>query len=1104
MTADGKGSKSSDKAAIDQATRHQKHEAGLLSQSDSPYTRQAYAIILLICVTCAGYRLGDRMAEANPPIPELVLPHVLIEAVKEGRAVVVIGAGASMECRSADGKWPPSADGLRDHLATKFLGTKNEKRDLATVAEMAINAGVGEPQVFDEVARQFKDFVSSKAHEKLGDFRWRGLATTNYDRFIERGYALNTAAIQTCVPFVKNEEPYEDRLRDEKNPVALLKLHGCLDHRLDRDVPLVLSNEHYATYEKGRDLLFGRLKDWAQSSVVIFIGYRLADPHIRDLLYKIDHTRRPRWYMVSPGGDEHDIRFWDKKGVEVLSTTFAGFMHALDTSVPQPFRALAPLPDTGQRPYLKYLKNGYPSDRLIEALERDFDYVHAAMPFDEVSAGRFYSGHDHGWSGIIRKYDFPRRLGEELLYAAVDVVPDSPAISLFVLEGAAGSGKTIALRRAAFDAATALDQFVLWLKPDGILRAEIIEELWELTELRLMIFVDHVSLHAEELERALNTLRRKNVQVTVVVSEREAEWGAYCGGLNAFLPSTSTLRRLSEREVEDLVDLLARHRCLGQLANLNRNEQIEAFLSKDRADRQLLVALHELTQGKPFEQIILDEYNRILGDAARSLYLDIATMHQFGVIARAGAISRISGIRFEDFKSDFIIPLTEIVRVTEDRFTGDAGYETRHSHVAEIVFRAVCDSDEARSAQLSRIVGGLDPGYSSDRRVLENVCKGRNIAKTFSSVQHARKIFEVATAALPDSAFLFQQAALLEMQHLQGSLEYAEELAQTARDLDQNNHIYIHTLAEVSRRKANAAPSLIKAEQLRAQSRRYLNEISINDPRKSLTFCNLLIDEVIELLRTLPEEPKTYMIIEFDRKVAEAKLRLDKARRDFPGEAEFPSAEGRLWQRLGDEVRAKRVLQQATALKANSSGVFLRLAQVQASSGEVERSTETLRAGLQRFPSDKQLHLELALRLIELHRITSPEIEGHFGASYGVGDHALDARFFHACYLFWVGKIEEAKNLFDEINSRASSDYRKRPNPEEGIIDQLIAQQTGTVASIRDDYFFIQSGCYPKQIFAHMTALNGVNISELNSGKQVRFRVRFNRRGPVASSVVVI
>jgi cold shock CspA family protein len=447
--------------------------------------------------------------------------------------------------------------------------------------------------------------------------------------------------------------------------------------------------------------------------------------------------------------------------------------------------------------------------------------------------------------------------------------------------------------------------------------------------------------------------------------------------------------------------------------------------------------------------------------------------------------------------------LTDIVGITVDRFTGDHGYETRHSHVAEIVFRAVCDTDEARSDQLSRIVSGLDPGYSSDQRVLENICKGRSVSRTFVSVEHARKIFEVATAALPESAFLFQQAAILEMQHSKGSLDRAEEMAQTARTLDQNNHIYVHTLAEVSRRKAVEAVSKIRAEQLRAQSRKFLNEIKNNDPRKSLTYCNLLIDEVFDLLRAIPEDPKEYLIIEFDKKVAEAKARLDKARGEFPGEAEFPSAEGRLWQRLGDEVRAKRVLQQAMTLKSHSSGVFLRLAHVQASGEDVGSSIKTLRSGLQRFPSDKQLHLELALRLVEQTQTTSPDIEGHFGASYGVGDHALDARFYHACYLFWAGKIEDCRNLFDEISKRSSADYRKRPNPEEGIIDKFITEQIGSVASVRDDYFFIQSGCYPKQIFAHMTALSGIDISEITSGKQVRFRVRFNRRGPVASSVTI-
>lgn len=54
-----------------------------------------------------------------------------------------------MECRHAHGtQRVPNAMQLRDHLAKKFLGTTNEERDLATVAEMAIVAGAGLPLVF--------------------------------------------------------------------------------------------------------------------------------------------------------------------------------------------------------------------------------------------------------------------------------------------------------------------------------------------------------------------------------------------------------------------------------------------------------------------------------------------------------------------------------------------------------------------------------------------------------------------------------------------------------------------------------------------------------------------------------------------------------------------------------------------------------------------------------------------------------------------------------------------------------------------------------------------------------------------------------------------
>lgn len=1035
---------------------------------------------------------------------QIVIPHTLAEAVRAGRAVAVLGAGASMECRQDDGRRRvPNAIQLRDHLARTFLGTTNEERDLATVAEMAITAGSGLPLVFDEVANQFRDFRTSDAHKGLAGFRWRGLATTNYDRFIEEGWRANPAAPQCCVPFVKDAEPYDDRLRAEAHPVALLKLHGCLDHRLDPDVPLVLSHEHYEGHDRNRMHLFQRLEQWAQSSVLVFIGYRLADPHIRRLIYKIDPSRRPQWYMVSPGGDEHDRRFWSGKNIELLSTTFGGFVEALDREVSDLFRAL-PLPeDAASRPYRRHFRTDQaPSEHLVTSLETDFVYVHAALPFEPVTAGRFYAGYDAGWCGIVRNYDFARKVSEDMLYAALDETRGAAPLRFALLQGQAGAGKTIALRRAAFDAATALDQLVLWLAEDGEPRADVLEELYSLTGLRVLLFVDHASLHAEALERMLYTLQARNVPITVIASEREAEWGTYCRGLDeAFSPTTHTLRLLSEREAETLVDLLERHGCLGHLVEKPRSERIAAFLDEARANRQLLVALHELTQGRPFEEIILDEYRRIHPEVARSLYLDIATMHQFGVVARAGAISRISGIRFSDFRDEFVAPLQDIVRVTPDRYTGDNGYETRHAHVARLVFRVACEGDEERAAQLARIITGLDSGYSSDRRILSGICRGREIAQTFANIASARDIFDTAMAALPSAAFLFQQAAILEMQHTGGALDRAEALALEARALDDGNHIYLHTLAEVTRRRARDTASPVLASQFRARSRSYLNEMPSADPRRSLSYCNLLIDETQNVLRALPDEPRNYQVIEFDGKVDEAVKRLQRAQREHPGEAEFPTAEGRLFQILGKEDRARRLLKAATGLRTNTAGVFARLARIEHRRGDLDAAIQTLESGLVRFGSDKQLHLQMALHLIEKRRMPTPVIEGHLRASYTTGDHAHDARLYHASYLFWTGRTDESRDLFEAVDRRTDPAYRTGSSPSEDVIAACIDEQAGTIEAVKNGYFFIRFGGWPKALFAHASALERERIEDVVVGATVRFRVRFARKGPVAAQV---
>ena len=354
-----------------------------------------------------------------------------------------------------------------------------------------------------------------------------------------------------------------------------------------------------------------------------------------------------------------------------------------------------------------------------------------------------------------------------------------------MLCGAAGSGKTIVLKRTAFEAATSSGALVLWLEESGALRPDVFVELHELCKRPIYLFIDQVALQVDKLLPLLRVARSRNMPLVVIGAERDSDWNTYCTHLDAeFPPQFLRAGNLSQNEVEGLLDLLERHDCLGLLKGRPREEQIREFMEKERADRQLLVALHELTQGKPFEEIVFHEHQRISPETARQLYLDIATMHQFSVKARAGTISRISGIAFRDYKESFFAPLQDIVKVEEDPYTGDYCYKTRHPRVAYLVFRHVCAEDEAKAHQFKRLTEGLDVGYSSDARALEEMTRGRALAENFLGVESVRELYEVAVKVAPKKAFLYQQWAIFELNHSSGSIEVAESQAVKARELD--------------------------------------------------------------------------------------------------------------------------------------------------------------------------------------------------------------------------------------------------------------------------------------------------------------------------------
>ena len=140
------------------------------------------------------------------------LPEALISEVQGGRVVLLLGAGASFDAKTPNGKSPLSALGLRDALSQRFLGGEFGEEQLVWVSELAASeAGLGRVQDF--VADQFKELDPAAFHLGLPEFRWHGIATTNYDRIVEKAYESVEDRVQELVPFISNDDRIDEKLR---------------------------------------------------------------------------------------------------------------------------------------------------------------------------------------------------------------------------------------------------------------------------------------------------------------------------------------------------------------------------------------------------------------------------------------------------------------------------------------------------------------------------------------------------------------------------------------------------------------------------------------------------------------------------------------------------------------------------------------------------------------------------------------------------------------------------------------------------------------------------------------------------------------------------
>ncbi|ANB03667.1 hypothetical protein ECTOBSL9_0939 [Ectothiorhodospira sp. BSL-9] len=1027
----------------------------------------------------------------------------LLDAVKKGKAIPIFGAGILHGAHFPTGKSPLLGEDLKILLSDHFLSGDHKNTSLAFVAELAVSqSDLFTLQRF--VADQFSDIKPATFHCDLTRFNWRALFTTNYDLLIEESYKASGNPLQRCQPILSNFDPL-DEIRRTDDRVPLYKLHGCVTRIRDVSLPLILNIEQYNDYLTNRDRLFTELFELAHENTLIFVGHSLQDADIREIIKRVDRTigqGRPQYYLIKPGVKISEVNLWAQKRIRALNGTLEDFVTALLDQVPEPHRALSfsTTPDTHPI-QSKFCTHNTLSEDILSFLTNDVQFIEQTLLTGTGTPQEFYRGHGQGWYPISENLDAPRTICRKLLADAIVIAEANRTDSadLFVIKGEAGSGKSVLLRRLAWDAGIHKSRICFYVSGLSSIDPERLEELHANIQERLFIFVDNAAQCICTINRLIKFARIRSLPITIITAERYTEWNDRCSTLDELVTAQYKLPYLGPDEIDALVTRLEKYDCLGEaLLPLTHKERVQRF--QDAFGRQLLVALHEVTMGRPFEDIIYDEYRSIRSDRARSLYRTVCILNRHRVPVRAGLIHRVFDIDWNDFQSQFLKPLEKVV-IASGHGERDLHYAARHPEIADIVFQRAYDSVQDRYHEYVRVLSLLNISYQSDRTSFRSMIRAKTILDLFPDSTDVQRIYDTVLECVGRDPYVLQQIANFERLRDNGNLRKAIDFLNEASNTAPKDGSILHSLATTwrDRAKTEADPGI--RDQYRAEARATLERLLRMDGHSAYTdsgIIDLAIDDVRDAIADSGTADRT-----LDHLVRNAEKAISESRRRFPSEGHLPALEATFAELLADTPRAVRALETACGQDPSDPFLAIRLSTIYRRQGRQPEAKSVLERALDSRRSDHRLNFFYADLLRGTDEASPKLLSYYFRRSFTPGDSSYEAQFWYSRFAIESDDATERKaagmtfsalrraKVPQAVKSKIR-DYHGGENP---------IRHRGRLTEKRGAYGFVNVRDFDITAFIHEEAFDDGLWELVSLGEDLKFNIGFAYTGLVCTKV---
>lgn len=1007
---------------------------------------------------------------------------ILIDAILSKNAVLFLGAGAVATSKLKDGSNSPLGNNLAKIIHQKFYPSEPYENESLQIVSSMVNSEFGNKRLFEFLQDIFSEIKPSDGLKKLTKLKWANIYTTNIDRAIETSYATNIDRAQNITTIVGVKDVSN---KDKNTNVNLYKLHGCISRP---ETSLVFSLEEYATYKEPHLKLFNQLSIDLVERPVIFIGYSMLDSNFQDVWNTVTKycgttSMTNRYFFISPKIKPSLRNFLESK-------KFICYEYGLDE-----FATHISNLTVGRRTTLRdYYVENTPNIEIFNkaSLEPETRYnlsQNYFFPRNEISKNlilnkNFYKGSQPNWSDIKHDLDISRDLVEDILFNFNNWY-SNPKFGFWLITGRAGDGKSTLLKRLSVEIANRIGESLLFAKAVADLSSNEILELYDKLKQPIVIVVDNTTDRITKINLLISELRAVKAKILIIGASRNSDWHANINDFY-FKPTEFNLTKLSDNEINLILEKLEKHDSLYTLKSHSLSRRFEIF--KEKANRELIVAMREATMALNFEEIIANEYTSIKSEIGRKVYLHICLINQFRYKIPQSLLVRILNLDYNKLYEEVFKYTKDIIFSDEDETFTDILLSSRHAVISEIVAKIYFSDDIKKVEFLKTIFKEYIPSNPLETSLVKKIYHHTTIRSLFEDAKIGTACYDQLIIQVPDDYYLLQQKSLFLINYTE-KFDEAKEVIKDAIRLNPNGNVLHHTHGTILMKQALFETDIDLSKYYLEEGKRIL----IRGARKNTNNIYNYHTLINYLISWYKKDD-----CQSDELIVEIQNLIDEATFKNPNDTLLLTEYGKVYQLLKDSEKSKDYFNKAIEINPRNMAARYLLTRIFMSEGEYKLALNICDDGI-KLKKDEVSINRLRFELLHIKDDISDDFiinEYEIYLSNFPKDNFI--KLCYASYLYTLKK-KACDKLFNELRYSEFMSYTDKLKINYEVNKILNCEnfiEVGFVATITPVGYYLKSERFDSKTMVYLSKSQLPNLRKMD---RVKYNLLFNYLGGFAN-----